>query len=370
MPDTTKLRRFVTSPRADAALAAGLAVVALAYQATLGLDAGDWTVPIVILLCSCAIAGRSRHPRGAAVAVAAALLLGGATGQANTTAPAVLVFVAPLLVAYAVGVEVGVVTGLGYIALLAIGLQTGSAAFNPLFEMVTVGPWLAGLVVRSRRNLAGQIAIRNRELELARAAYAHEAVRYERARIARELHDIVAHCVTAIVVQAGAGRQLAETDPERAHQMLQAIVESADEAYAEIGLLGNGDRLRSLDTIEDLVQNAGAIGQTVRYQRSGDGRAVDSATSDAAFRIVQESLTNAVKHAAGTPVDIRVHTLLGHVDLHIVSGATGPDPTGLAMTGSGRGVAGMQRRAAECGGRLTAGPADGGWQVVAHLPGR
>jgi signal transduction histidine kinase len=369
MPDTTKLRRLVTSPRADAALAAGLAVVALAYQATLGLGAGDWTVPIVILLCSGAIAGRSRHPRGAAVAVAAALLLGGATGQANTTAPLILVSVAPLLVAYTVGVEVGVATGLGCIALLAIGLQTGSAAFNPLFEMVTLGPWLAGLVVRSRRNLAGQIEMRNRELELARAAYAHEAVRYERARIARELHDIVAHCVTAIVVQAGAGRQLAATDPERAHEMLQAIVESADEAYAEIGLLGSGDRPRGLDTIEGLVENAGATGHTVRYRCSGDLQTVDSATSNAAYRIVQESLTNAVKHAAGAPIEVHVHTEHGRVDLQILSCGR-PNRADLAATGSGRGVAGMRRRAADCGGHLTAGPAEGGWQVVAHLPGR
>jgi signal transduction histidine kinase len=369
MPDTTRLRRLATSPRADILLAAALAVVSLAYQAALGVDTGSWTGPIVILLCSGAIAGRSRHPRAAAVAVAAALLLGGATGQANATAPAALVFVAPPLVAYTVGVESAVATGLGCIALLAIGFQAGSAAFNPLFEMVTLGPWLAGLVVRSRRSLGAQIETRNRELELARAAYAHEAVRYERARIARELHDIVAHCVTVIVVQAGAGRQLAVTDPKRAYEVLQAIVESADEAYAEIGLLGN-ERPRGLDTIEGLVQNAGASGQRVRYRRSGDRQAVDSATSDAAYRIIQESLTNAVKHAAGAPVEIRVHTLHGRVDLHIISGSTGPDPAGLATTGSGRGVAGMQRRAAECGGRLTAGPAEGGWQVVAHLPGQ
>ena len=303
------------------------------------------------------------------MAVAAALLLGSVTGQANSTAPVALVFAAPPLVAYSVGVDAGTPTGLACVALLAFGLQAGSAAFNPLFEMVTVGPWLAGLAVRSRRSLAGQIEMRNRELELARSAYAHEAVRYERARIARELHDVVAHCVTAIVVQAGAVRQLAASDPERAHEMLRAIVESADEAYAEIGMLGS-DRPHGLDTIESLVQKAGATGQTVRYQRSGDRLAVDSATSEVAYRIVQESLTNAVKHAAGAPVEICMHALQGRVDLCITSGPTEPGRAALAATGSGRGIAGMQRRAAECGGRLTAGPAGARWQVAAHLPGQ
>ena len=118
--------------------------------------------------------------------------------------------------------------------------------------VLTIGPWAVGLVVRSRRRLTEQLAVRGRELEAERALFAAEAVRYERARIARELHDIVAHCVSVMVIQASAGQRLTATDPSLAAEAFDSIGEVARQAEAEIGrlvdLLDHAPRSRAAPT--------------------------------------------------------------------------------------------------------------------------
>ena len=307
----------------------------------------------------------------AAAAVGVGLLLVWALGRTgDLNGPVALLIVVPPLVSYLLGTSAGLAAGLAGVALMAAGLQaTGGSSFNPLFEMITLGPWAAGRVVRSRRRLAEQIESRNRELEAERALFALESVRYERARIARELHDIVAHCVSVIVVQAAAGQRPAA---DRAAEALAVIADAAAEARTELGLLTRHlDGAAAPARIDELARRAAATGLTVRYLPSGDLSKLVPPASDAAYRIVQESLTNAIKHAPGAPVEVAVRGTATAVVIEVTSGPPGPGSSGLETSGGGSGVAGMRRRVASCGGTLDAGPtADGGWRVLARLPAR
>jgi signal transduction histidine kinase len=190
-------------------------------------------------------------------------------------------------------------------------------------------------------------------------------MRYEGARIARELHDIVAHCVSVIVVQASAGQRVA---PEEA---LDAIAEAAEEAQREIALLTRHLEGRDTSTreIDELARRATAAGLAVRYEPSGDLSGLPASASDTAHRVVQESLTNAIKHAPGSPIDIAVRAADDHVEIAVTTSASRSGTSGLELAGSGRGLAGMRHRVEACGGTLAAGPTPtGGWRVTARLP--
>jgi len=311
----------------------------------------------------------SRWPLVAAGFVTAALLVAG-----PISGPATLLVALPLFVAFALGTWTRTVPGLVGAALMSAGLQAASGGgFNPLFEMITFGPWLAGLAVRSRRRLASTIDARNRELEATRVLNALAAVRYERSRIAHELHDIVAHCVTVAVVQAASARRLASTSPTRAAHALDAIAEATQEAGTEITRLTrqlDGAAPLGVPMIEELARRTAAAGLQVRYRPSGDLRNLGAPVSDTAYRIVQESLTNAMKHAPGAPVDIAVREADDRaLEIEVVTAAGARRTSWLEAAGGGHGLDGMRRRVASCGGTLTAGPtADGGWHVSASFP--
>ena len=190
--------------------------------------------------------------------------------------------------------------------------------------VLTIGPWAVGLVVRSRRRLTEQLAARGRELAAERALFAAEAVRYERARIARELHDIVAHCVSVMVIQASAGQRLTATDPALAAEAFDSIAEAARQAEAEIGRLvelldhdsqQRGVRWRPADRRARHPGGRGRAGRQLPVHRLS-GRPCGPA-ADAAYRVVQESLTNALKHAPGAPVDVVIAGAGGHVEIGV-----------------------------------------------------
>jgi signal transduction histidine kinase len=282
------------------------------------------------------------------------------------------------MLAYSLGTDAHQRRSVPSLLILLAGLQVsnGVTTFNPIFWVLTIGPWALGLVVASRRRLTEQLAARGRELEAERALFAAEAVRYERARIARELHDIVAHCVSVMVIQASAGQRLTATDPSLAAEAFDSIGEVAQQAEAEIGRLlelldatGQQRGADGLRLIGELVTRASAAGLAVscRFSGSADGLRPDAA--DAAYRVVQESLTNALKHAPGAPVDIVIAQTSAQIEIGVRNGpAIGP-PSGLERSGGGRGLTGMRERVAACGGELEAGPAEAGrWRVLARLP--
>ena len=210
--------------------------------------------------------------------------------------------------------------------------------------------------------------------------FAAASVRYERARIARELHDIVAHSVSLMVVQANAGVYLAGTDRDGAAEAFDAISTTADQARAEIdrlaGLLESTNPLEAggLNVVDELVSRARTAGLHVTYQVSGDVDHLFAGSVEAIHRVIQEAITNALKHAPGAEITIRLHGGRDVVDLEIRNPSARPAPTtvaGLGLTGGGHGITGMRERVHRCGGDLQVGPAGhGGWVVSARLPRR
>jgi signal transduction histidine kinase len=328
-----------------------------------------------IAIIACIIPRRSR-PRLAALAAGGFLALASA-GNINPvpTSP-------PMVAIFLLGYSLGTADGLGWslLALAGLGagtqLASGVTVFNPFIVVSLVGSFGLGLVVRSRRSLTSQLAARGAELETERELFAAEAVRYERARIARELHDIVAHCISVMVIQAGAGQRLAGKDPALAADAFDAISEAVRQAESEIGrlveLLTRDRGSRGIDGIrlvDELVARAGAAGLAVTCRLRGCADGMPEQVSEAAYRVVQESLTNALKHAPGAPVDVVIAQADGRLEVSVANGPPAAPPSGLERTGGGRGLAGMRERVRACGGELTAGPLDGGgWRVLARLP--
>jgi signal transduction histidine kinase len=372
-----RLAHLLGSWRADAVLAAGMALGTVLYMAAQGVLHGTNNVFEAccgVCLSAC-IVPRRRYPRLAALAGACVMAVAALGNTAPLPAvPAVAIF----LLAYSLGAADG--TGLSVLALACLGAGaqavSGITVFNPFIVVGTIGPFGLGLVMRSRRRLSDQLAARGLELEAERELFAAEAVRYERARIARELHDIVAHCISVMVIQAGAGQRLASRDPALATEAFDAIAESLQQAESEIGrlveLLEHDPGRRGIDGIrlvDELVARAAAAGLAVTCRFTGSADGLSGQASEAAYRVVQESLTNALKHAPGAPVDVVIADAAGDLEVSVSNGPPAASPTGLEWTGGGRGLAGMHERVRACGGELTAGPAEGGgWRVLARLP--
>ena len=190
------------------------------------------------VLAFCAlVALRGWQPVPVVVLASVLIALPAAThdlASVNADGVFVSLWLATILYSFALGTRCSWAVSVVGIAALMAGINISSTPFNPVTEMLIAGPWLAGLLVASRRRAAHQLAQRARELDDEREAYTAESVRYERARIARELHDIVAHCVSLMVVQASAGEKLTATDPHRAGESFTSISEAARQASDEI----------------------------------------------------------------------------------------------------------------------------------------
>ena len=197
----------------------------------------------------------------------------------------------------------------------------------------------------------------------------------ERLRIARELHDVLAHSISVINVQAGVGLALLDSDPEQARTALTTIKAASKEALGEVRqvldtLRAPGAAPRApapgLDRLPELVEQAASAGLTVAVETRGAHRDLPPGTDLAAFRIVQEALTNVVRHSGSRHARVLVDHRAGALTLRVDD--DGP-ATGADAGGSGNGLAGMRERAAALGGTIEAGPRDdGGFRVSALLP--
>ncbi len=266
------------------------------------------------------------------------------------------------------------------IAAHAIGLsmvldrEAADLADLTLSSLTFATAWLLGDGARNRRLAATRAEERAASLERTRAAEARQAVVEERNRIAREMHDVLAHSVSMMVVQAEAGPVVVERDPARAVQAFDAISATGRAALSELrtllGVLRESDRgplapQPGLAQLAELAESVRGAGVAVELHVPAELPPVSSATDLAAYRIVQEALTNVVKHAGPAAVEVRVEVVAGRVRLDVADDGLGgtPDP------GAGRGLLGMQERATAVGGTVTAGPRpDGGWLVSAELP--
>jgi len=277
----------------------------------------------------------------------------------------------PVAVAALVGTETA----------LIIGLLTAAAGtrgpVDTAHSVLTAGAlWFVGDSVRERRRyLAEEAALRQRQ----EAERGRLAVREERVRIARELHDVVAHTLSVVTFQAGVGRKIGATRPDQALTALRAVEVTGRGALGELrrilGLLrdddGEGPSLAPAPGVGDLEELAGTIraaGIPVTLAVTGDVAALPPAASLTAYRIVQEALTNVVKHAPGATATARVQASRDGVLITVDNGrGTGAPET--QPGGARHGLVGMTERAAAFGGTLDAGPAaGGGFQVTAFLP--
>ena len=365
----------------DAALAGALAILAEAEVLT-GQVSGPRAAAVPLaLLMTLPLAVRRRFPLAATVAVSASFLLNWAAGVdmysywasilvGLVTAYTAAAHLRPRLAALALACLYAAiaVSALGSSGLLWGGILIGGAA-------------LAGFALRDRRRHASQLADLAHQLELARDENARTAVAGERTRIARELHDVVAHSVSVMVVQAGAAGEVLGADPEKAREPLRSIQDTGRQALIELrGLLGvlrtdDGEAALApqpgLDQVRALAAHVREAGVAVEVCVDGTRDAIPAGVDLAAFRIVQEALTNVLKHASASHAVVRVGYRPDAIELEVLDDGHGPLGAGHGGTGIGQGLIGMRERASLYGGVVEARPrTEGGFAVRARLPVR
>ena len=377
------MSRILRSPRLDVAIALVLFVVGLLEIDASPAQRGTLAAGAVPLAGVCAaFAIRRRLP-----AVAAGLFLAALIPQRLWLTPPDELFVpflGLLLIPYAAGAYGGPRTGVAATAacvavVLIVALDTddlliGDFLFPSLF---VVASFFAGRTVRSRTHLAAELHEAAVRAEEEHRTETLRAVAAERRRIAREMHDIVAHSISVMVVQAGGARRIMEQDAERSVEAAVHIERTGREALAEmrrlLGVLHGPDASAvrapqpGLDGLAELVERARRAGLPVELRVEGERREVATGLDLAAYRIVQEALTNALKHAGASPTDVRL--CWAEDELQIVVRDRGGHGQGHAVEGTGHGLIGMRERVRLYGGEMQAGPrSDGGFEVRARLP--
>jgi signal transduction histidine kinase len=359
MAPFASLRRSVAaSPRrTDAVVAAVLATISVAQ--VLAFPIAPRALGVAIALCSTVpIAFRRPYPVAAAV-------IGILPWAVETDGYLIVGYVAVLLLFYMLAVEVDDLRVVAAVATLAIGLSVstlirideGIAEYLSSF-LAVIAPCAVGRLVRRERATAQRIAVAE-----------------ERARIARELHDVVAHGVSVIAVQADAAEAALEHDPARAGEPLRTIRGSAHDALGEmrrmLGVLREGDEgsdhgpQPGLARLPELLEHARAGGVTVDAEVEGEPRQLPASLDLTAYRIVQEALTNVRKHAPGAPATVRLTWSPALLELAVRD--AGPGPNGVPS--SGHGLVGMAERVRIHGGRLHTGATKGGgFEVIVQLP--
>jgi signal transduction histidine kinase len=236
------------------------------------------------------------------------------------------------------------------------------------------GAWTVGRVVRAHRQLAAELARKNEELQAERGRTARLAVSEERTRIAREVHDVLAHTVSVMVVQAEAADDLLDRDIARSRASLRSIQHTGRQALGELRrLLGvlRDDRSASerepqpgLQRLDELVGQLREAGVPVVVVREGDPHPLSPGIDLCAFRIVQEALTNTLKHAGPASASVVIHYGVRSLDVHVTD-----DGCGAQRTNGGHGLIGIRERVAMYGGRLDFGNGEhGGFEIHARLP--
>jgi signal transduction histidine kinase len=259
------------------------------------------------------------------------------------------------------------------------GLPSGLPSLIQTELMIGLA-WALGDLARTRTLFASVIEDRARLLEAEREERARSAVVAERERIARELHDIVTHHVSVIVIQAGAALRALDRRPEEARTAIGAIDRTGREALTDmrrmLGILGEtpdapGDALTPMPGLErlgELVEQVRAAGLTVELSVEGERRPLDAGVELSAYRIVQEALTNVLKHARGARARVELRYEPRAIEIAVTDqGGSGRHDLGDPAH-EGRGLIGMHQRAALYGGTLEAGPTASGFRVAARLP--
>jgi signal transduction histidine kinase len=362
----------VRGGRAELLVGAGGAAIGIGIAA---LETREALVLAATAIVGAALGPADRFPRGARCVALAALL---AAAPAGTTVGTAVVAAGHT---FSAGRREDLWPGIAWLVALlgaielAVAISDATADGVVPATIIVLAGWAGGRAVREREVVAGRLAERARELDDEREAHTELSVRYERARIAAELHDIVGHAISVMVVQAAAGQRLAERDPAAAGETFATIAGAARQAEADIGrlvaLLGDDDAIGAapdLSLVEDLVARAAGAGLDVTLRLDGEREGLPTATSELAYRVVQEGVTNALRYAAGAAIWVTVHGERDVVSVEVVNAAASAQ-SGLAGAGTGTGLRGLRERVGSLGGRVAAGPTpDGGWRLQAVLP--
>jgi signal transduction histidine kinase len=372
------LDRLRTNP-GDALLALALAVL-LELQVLLAGEPGAAPASVVAALAiTVPLAWRRRAPLAVVLAFAVICPLQGLLGGElfNGYPPLIGALAAGVLAFYSLGAHTpdrqatpGLLAGIAgmWTGVLASGeVDVQSFVFSA--GLVGLAPWLAGRTNRARR-------LRAEALDRERDQRARAAASEERQRIARELHDVVAHGIVLMVLQAQGARRILDHDADRAREALEAIEETGQTALAEIrrslGILRDEHARaelapqRSLDDLGALIDEMREAGLTVDLRVEGERRELREGIDRSAYRIVQEALTNTIKHAGLVPTHV---TVTYEPDRLVLEVADEGDGAAAEDGGAGQGLAGMRERVRLHGGELDAHPVAGhGFVVRARIP--
>ena len=269
----------------------------------------------------------------------------------------------------------------GAVAMGIVGATSSPGPTDVGVPALIVAAWLFGNYVGSRRAYTAELERQNRLLEQARLELADRAVTDERFRIARELHDVVAHTMSVVAVHAGTGRMVAEEDPAAAREALATIETATRSALLEmrrmLGMLRSSDGEAAgarapapgLGDLDALVADVVKSGVTVEVRVEGDRTDVPAGVDLAAYRLVQEALTNVIKHAGRVRATVSVRYGDDAVTVEVDDDGPPRDKSGSVPSTTGHGLVGMRERVAMYHGELVAGPGPlGGFHVAARLP--
>lgn len=298
---------------------------------------------------------------------------------------------ASLTVKYATHLNIWSASGAVLAAAYGLGAY-GSQVMRQIARLLAVAAVIAALVTLPTNHgshsaavacallgtalVLGEVTSSHRDIAVVSARRAHDL---ERASLARELHDVVAHQLSAIAVQAGAARLASAGNPQAAAEAIAAIEQEARSGLTELNKLVRGMRrlgtadpdLPRLGDLPDLVQRASHAGLRAELRVDGEPRPLASAIELAGYRVVQESLTNAIRYAPGAVATVHLAYRADGVTVDVVDNGPGRLAAAPADQGGGTGLAGMRERARLLGGRLEAGiRPEGGFAVRAFLPGR
>ena len=377
-------RRLTHSRARDIALAAALAILAFVDALSSGGSAGERAgLMVAALAITLPLAWRRSHAGAAALVMALAI-----TVQALAAEPpeAIWTLVAVIVAAYSaaayesMGRAVAGASAIAVAIAVSILRDSSDSAANiaPTLVVFVAVPWLAGRTLHRRERDSASLSEQVEALEREQELLAQQAVAEERARLARELHDVVAHSLSVIAIQADAAEAAIDHDPALAREPLSAVKHTAREALSEmrrlLGLLRETDSGAQLEpqpglaSLDALVEKVGAAGLDVEFTVEGERATLAPGIDLSAYRIVQEGLTNALRHAGPTRARVLLRYTPGEVELEVVD--DGPS-NGAAprSTQGGHGLVGMRERVALYGGSLEAGARPGGgYGVRATLP--
>jgi signal transduction histidine kinase len=370
------------------ALACAVALVGVRVLEAHGVGRAGWLGYALTALAAAALAARRSRPLMAFAATlalsASAVAFASPTGAISVSVVIAVYTLARLearrratLLAVLAGVSLTLARGLFQFR----GWSDARTAVEPVLVLAAL---FLGWAVSSRRAYIAEIEARAAEAERTREEEAARQVDAERLRIARELHDVLAHGIATINVQAGVAAHVLNDHPERAAEALRTIKSTSREALRELrgilGVLRTTDEVDprepspGLGQLERLISATSAAGCPTRLAISGDRQPLPATVDLTAYRILQESLTNVLRHAGETSAVVSISYNADVVAISVEDGGGGhvgspTAPTGLGAGATGHGILGMRERAHALGGELQAGPrAGGGFRVSARLP--